>query len=184
MEKRYCPNCGARLSKTARCCVECGEFLEALPDSASNPNSREAISLAQTQDFNDRMKKVFERNSPTPPSEQHSAPEITEKPAKPQDAKSLGLFGLMGLQILFFFPIIGLIAAIVFCARKNTRPAVKLQAKARIGWAVFVVAVLVIFLALYELWLRQFLLSHDILGISFGNLKLYFSELTLTRLFG
>lgn len=194
MEKRYCPNCGAKVSKTARCCLECGEFLEQLPLSASAASSREA---KQAEDFNDRIRRVLgnDKTPNTTPSLDTTPetnkdfglnkPQSNKKPLPRDKAeKSLGLPGLMGLQLLFVIPVIGLIAAIILCARKKTEKAVKLQAKSRIAWTIVAVSIFIILYAVYELWLRNFLLSNDILGLSFGKFNLYFSDFTITRLFG
>lgn len=201
MEKRTCPNCGAKLSKTARCCIECGEFLENLPGQPST--SRDTVARAQAEDINARIRRVLgtDKEKPIAPEQPAPAPAEDTTPnadtktkapaakakAKPVPYKStlgIGLPATMGLQLLFFIPVVGLIAAIIFLACRKDRDALRLLAKARVAWTIAIAILCVVLVALYELWLRQFLLSHDILGVSVGGLKLYFSELTLTGLFG
>lgn len=202
MEKRQCPKCGAKLSKTARCCVECGEFLETLPVSASPSQSREAISLAQTEDFNNRIKRVLGSDQkPSEPQTADIADEENEEffPDEKSDKKAktisrekdmstdISLPALMGLQLLFFIPVIGLIAAVIFyVCTKN--PTLKLLARSRIVWAIILVSVAAVFIAVYELWLRNFLISQGLgiweFSMPGANTVLNLRELTLTKLFG
>lgn len=191
MEKKYCPKCGAKLSKTARCCIECGEFLEELPKQepttpATHSEPTAPVKQAEPLEKADIM---FVEN----PNDNYIAPEDHDDKKDPvedifndtpkKNPKKMGTVTLMWLQLLYAIPVVGLITAIILLAAKKGNTTVRLLSKARIGWAIVSLILIVAFITVYELWLRTYLISEGILGLAIGDLKIYFEELTLTRFF-
>ncbi len=191
MEKKYCPKCGAKLSKTARCCIECGEFLEELPKqpNATPITKSEPAAPAKPKEPIEKADIMFVEN----PTDNYIAPEADDdKRASADDIfndtpnkkpRKMGSIKLMWWQLLYAIPVVGLIAAIILLAAKKGNTTVRLLSKARIGWAIVSLILIIALVTVYELWLRTYLISEGVMGFTIGDFNIYFEKLTLTRFF-
>lgn len=197
MEKRLCPKCGAEVSRTARCCLACGEFLEKLSP-AQQPTEQKTAPTTQAAQSEVPMaqsdaplaqSEVPMAQSEVPVASIFDIVEKTERTKKQRkqkkkaaafdESKRLGCGKLMLLQLLFAIPIVGFICSICLACSKKRSYTTHVFAKSRVIWGIIFIVLLVASYVLYELWLREWLISRGMFGFSiFGN-ELMFQDLTL-----
>lgn len=148
---RFCTNCGATLADDAVFCTECGASVSAgvpltpaEPETAPGPEVSPVIPAAQYTP--DQPEPIF---TPQPeqirPAEKAEAGKKAEPAAPEKRSKEISTAGYFWLMFLFYIPVIGLLAELVFAfliKNKNLRN----YARANLIW---VIVGLVVALILY-----------------------------------
>ncbi|MEG1560399.1 MAG: hypothetical protein RRY79_00490 [Clostridia bacterium] len=94
------------------------------------------------------------------------------------DGKKVTTTGFFFLQLLFFIPIVGLIAAIIMSFSKKNQ-VLRTYAKSRIIWGIAIIAILIVFAVIFDLVLKPMLIAQGIQGLNLWGLVIKFSDINL-----
>ena len=124
-EKKFCPNCGSEVKKTAAFCPKCGEGLKG----EKRPREIENKEPAR----------------PEPPEPHYNSRDFDVR--VPNEYKPISMWGYFGYTLLFAIPCVGFILTLVFAFGGTPNINLRNFARSQFCFLILVVAlILIIFL--------------------------------------